>query len=165
MIFLTVGTQLPFERLVKAMDSWCADNPQETVFGQIASVGGDGYKPCNFEWKEFVEPDEFARKYEEADVIVAHAGMGSIISALTDAKKILVMPRRADLNEHRNDHQLATAARFQSRAGIYVIMDETNLAPSLTGLLTEAMPVNAASQFAEASLVAAIRDFIHDKPQ
>ena len=49
---------------------------------------------------------------EPRTAIVAHAGMGTILTALEIGKPLLVMPRRAALGEHRNDHQLATARRF-----------------------------------------------------
>ena len=33
------------------------------------------------------------------------------------------MPRRAELNEHRNDHQMATVRRLKEKAGIGVVYD------------------------------------------
>lgn len=163
MIFLTLGTQLPFDRLVEAMDKWCACNPHCKVFGQIATSDTANYLPKNFEWQDFVEPDEFGSLYETADLIVAHAGMGSIISALTKAKPILIMPRIAKFNEHRNDHQLATASRFKGRDGIWVAQDEKEFSETLSELvrLKEKAAMASASEFAEPCLIAAIRDFIH----
>ena len=37
------------------------------------------------------------------------------------------MPRRADLGEHRNDHQLATVEKLSGRPGILVAADENEL--------------------------------------
>ena len=53
---------------------------------------------------------------DAAAAIVAHAGMGTILTALETGKRLLVMPRRAALGEHRNDHQLATVSRSPSWA-------------------------------------------------
>ena len=163
MIFLTLGTQLPFDRLVRAMDIWCADTPDQTVFGQIATSSSENYLPKNFEWKDFVEPDEFKSLYEEADLIVAHAGMGSIITALTGAKRIMIMPRSAALNEHRNDHQMATANRFKDRENVYVADNEHVFSKLLTELIEVKYVAGytKADEFAEPSLINAIRDFIH----
>ncbi|MCG8094946.1 MAG: glycosyl transferase family 28, partial [Candidatus Thiodiazotropha endolucinida] len=58
---------------------------------------------------------------------VAHAGMGSILSSLSLGKPIIIMPRKASLGEHRNEHQMATAKRFQNRPGVYVAWDEKQL--------------------------------------
>lgn len=163
MIFLTVGTQLPFDRLVRALDNWNTGQAPDRVFGQIADPSDNGYIPKNFYFKDFIDPDEFAQKYEEAKLIVAHAGMGSIISALTHPKPIVIMPRRADLYEHRNDHQLATAQQFASREGIYVAKDEIVLGSLLDELLAkpnEELAGQADAAHAGPELIAAVRSFI-----
>jgi exopolysaccharide biosynthesis glucuronosyltransferase PssE len=162
MIFLTVGTQLPFDRLVKLLDNWNKDQDPNRIFGQIANPGKSGYIPSNFNFKDFIEPDEFAQKYEEAKLIVAHAGMGSIISALTHPKPIVIMPRRADLQEHRNDHQLATAHQFASREGVYVAYDEIMLASLLDELLAKPKGelIGQAKAHAGPELIASVRNFI-----
>ncbi len=165
MIFLTVGTQLPFDRLVKTMDQWCKDNPAEEVFGQIAEPGPNGYKPENFEWQPFIDPTEFVKKYEQAEMIVAHAGMGAIITALTKSKPIIIIPRRAENAEHRNDHQMATANRFKDRANISVAFNENEL-PSLLNCVrqkTNSTTFEKASEFAEDRLILSLRDFIWDQ--
>ena len=73
--------------------------------------------------------------------IVAHAGMGTILTALELGKPLLIMPRRAALGEHRNDHQLATAERFAAVDGVKVAFDETEFALKLDELnLTARQP-------------------------
>ncbi len=72
-------------------------------------------------------PDEFASRVEWADVIVAHAGMGTIISALVAGKPIVVLPRSGGLKETRNDHQVATAERFADREGLKAVRDVADL--------------------------------------
>ncbi|WP_169546212.1 glycosyltransferase [Sneathiella aquimaris] len=163
MIFLTVGTQLPFDRLVRAMDDWAKRNPQQDVFGQIADPGADGYYPQFFEWQKFVEPDEFAIRFGQSKIAVAHAGMGSIISALTNAKPIVIMPRFAKLGEHRNDHQLATAEQFQNRAGVRVAKEESALASAVDALLSLSSDDTGGeevSEFADPKLIDTVRHFI-----
>lgn len=164
MIFLTLGTQLPFDRLVKAVDQWCGENSTVEVFGQIAVEAGEGYIPKNFNWKSFVEPDEFNNAYEKASLVVAHAGMGSIISALMQAKPIIVMPRKANLGEHRNDHQLATAEKFKTRDGVYVADNVSQLGDLLSSM-TGTSDIKMSSQvspFADPSLIETLRAFIRD---
>jgi UDP-N-acetylglucosamine transferase subunit ALG13 len=166
-IFLTVGTQLPFDRLTRAVDDWCAAHPDIPIFGQIADPGEGGYRPQHFEWQAFVEPAEFDRRFEEAPLIIAHAGMGSIITALTLAKPVPIMPRRADLREQRNDHQLATAAQFEHRPGVWVAPDEAAIGPLLDqvldGLRNTSPPgtPGGVSPYASPQLIEAIRSFIH----
>lgn len=158
MIFLSIGTQEPFDRLVRAMDDWCAlPGREQAVFGQIGERHDSGYVPRNFEWVTRLSAVDYADRFAQADVIVSHAGMGSIITALQHSKPIVIMPRWAKLQEHRNDHQLATVRRLGGRPGIYVAEDESQLGPVLDAVLTgiggpQAAPIPALadSQFTDA---------------
>jgi UDP-N-acetylglucosamine transferase subunit ALG13 len=123
-IFVTVGAQMPFDRLVRSVDEWAGSRGRRDVFAQI---GPSSYEPRHIRHSRFIAPLEFRRHVEHADVIVAHAGMGSIISAVELGKPILVMPRRGDLGETRNDHQIATAERFGAMQLVQVATDEQDL--------------------------------------
>ncbi len=160
MIFLTIGTQEPFDRLVRAVDAWAATH-ETPVFGQLGALKPDSHRPAHFPWAQFVHADEYQARLDACDMLVAHAGMGSIISALSWGKPILIMPRRASLGEHRNEHQLATAEKFGARPGVHVAWDEAEVAPLLDRLLA-ARGTGASGLAPEASqeLVAALRAFI-----
>jgi len=131
MIFVTVGEQLPFDRLVRAVDVCAIATGQEI----IAQIGESTLIPDNIEYKKFLNPQEFEECFMNADVIIAHAGMGTIITALELGKPLIVMPRQADLGEHRNDHQFATAKRFLALNYIMVAFTEAELAEKITRLV------------------------------
>ena len=156
MIFVTVGTQLPFDRLVGAVDRWAATRPDAEVFAQ---VGPTALRPAHLAWERFVSPAECRERMRAADAIVAHAGMGTILGALELGTPILVMPRRAALGEHRNDHQLATARRLAEQGAIAVAFDEAGLHARLGGLdrLGAREPIG---RYATAPLLDALRGFI-----
>lgn len=138
MIFLTIGTHEPFDRLVRAMDAWCAT--QETglqVFGQITAPRAGAHQPQHFEWVAKLDPSDYDARVAAADLLVAHAGMGSILTALRHGKPIVVMPRRGHLHETRNDHQFVTAQMLRDRPGIHVAEDETQLGPVLERALSD----------------------------
>lgn len=156
MIFVTVGAQMAFDRMVRAIDRWAGENGRTDVFAQI---GPTDYVPEHIEHVGFLEPPEFARRAGEASVIVAHAGMGSIITALTMGKPILVMPRRGDLRETRNDHQVATARRLSELGKVAVAMDETELMERL-GRLDEITASGAIGPHAQDSLIGAVRGVV-----
>ena len=120
MIFATVGTQLPFDRLVRTLDEWASQNPQVEVFAQI---GRTNYVPRHVRWERAIPANTFRAMMRKCNTVVAHAGMGTIISAIEIGRQVVVMPRRADLNEHRNDHQLATAERLKHISGLEVAPD------------------------------------------
>ena len=119
---------MPFDRMVKAVDDWAGSTGRKDVFAQI---GPTSWRPANIQWKSFLNPDEFREKVRAAGVVVAHAGMGSIITALELGKPILVMPRSGALMETRNDHQLATAKQFLAQGKTAVAFDERELAEKL----------------------------------
>ena len=124
MIFATVGTQLPFDRLIVALDRWAASNPDVEVFAQI---GRGTYLPEHISWSRDLDPQDFRKQIAHCDTVVAHAGMGTIISAIELGKRVIVMPRRASLGEHRNEHQLATASRLEHLNGLEVVQQEQDL--------------------------------------
>lgn len=124
MIFVTVGTLLPFDRLIMSMDDWAARHPEVPVFAQI---GDTTYQPRHMGWVRQVTPADFAANVSEAEIIVAHAGIGSIITAAEIGRPIVLMPRRQSLREHRSEHQLHTVGRLANRDGILVANDETEL--------------------------------------
>lgn len=158
MIFVTVGAQMPFDRLVRTVDEWAGGQPDANVFAQ---VGPGGYQPCNGEWTEFLAPPAFRARVQAASILIAHAGMGSILTALEHGKPLLIMPRRGDLRETRNDHQIATAARFRELGRVAVAMDEHELRGRLQRLDELEAGVQI-SPHASPELLSALRAFIMD---
>ena len=160
MIFLSVGTQEPFDRLAKAVDQWAAAHDQP-VFGQLGAMKPDSYRPAHYEWCEFLSGGAYLEKLKASRLIVAHVGMGSIITALTHGKPLVMLARRASLGEHRNEHQLATAERFRGRPGLHIAADEGDVGARIDRVLGAAagkgggLPPHAAPE-----LLAALRDFI-----
>lgn len=160
MIFVTVGTQLPFDRLITAVDAWAGAAAGRAVFAQI---GPTRLVPRNIQHAQFVSPEECQERMTAAKAIVAHAGMGTILRALEMGKPLLVMPRRVALGEHRNDHQLATAHRFAELGRIKVAFDGAELLlalEELSGVLAPA-PI---SHWAPEELVEGLRAFIAGQP-
>lgn len=157
-IFVTVGAQMPFDRLIAAVDAWAEQNPRHEVRAQI---GRSALTPTHITWSHFCTPAELARAYDDADAIVGHAGTGTIFAALERRKALLVMPRRADLLETRNDHQLATAKRFAELAGVAVAWDEVELAARLA-TARFALPSRMLPERASGPLTRAIATFIDE---
>ncbi len=155
MILLTVGMQLPFDRLVSAVDRIALELDEE-VFGQI---GNGSYVPVNFAYLRAVAPAEFEQKVRDARVMVSHAGIGSLIVAKKYAKPIVFFPRRAALGEHRNNHQLATCSQLEDRVGVYIAYDESELREHLTAkdLLSPRDDMSDQSRFV---LIENIKNFI-----
>lgn len=136
MIFATVGTQAPFERFVKILDEICADVKEEVVCQSI--IKSNSYIPKNIKLIGFVAPDEYDNIFSKARLIVAHAGMGTILESLSHDKPIIIFPRMKCYGEHRNDHQLHTATRMQQMNAVHVAYDKDQLRELI---LTPDLPV------------------------
>lgn len=156
-IFVTIGTQLPFDRLIRIVDE-VAPELNEDVVAQVSQCG---FVPKNIKAVDFIAPDEFNKIFDKASLIVSHAGMGSILSALQKNKPIIIFPRIAALGEHRNEHQLATARKFKEQGSVYVAMDEEELKNLLRkGHLK---PLQRIGNFASTSLIHSIQTFIENR--
>ncbi|UKJ07067.1 PssE/Cps14G family polysaccharide biosynthesis glycosyltransferase [Solitalea lacus] len=157
MIFLTIGTQEPFDRLIKAVDE-IAEIIDRPIIAQVAKTS---YVVKNMQAHEFVSPTEFNSYFNQAKLIISHAGMGTIITALEKEKPIIVLPRIAKLGEHRNDHQLATAKSFDKLKYIHVAYNEHQLKDKLLSLLNEDLkPLHKIGKFASKELLNSIQSFI-----
>ena len=97
MIFATVGTQLPFDRLLSGLDSWAARNPEVPI---LAQTGASERRFGHIRTVSQLSQANFQAQFEKARLIVAHAGMGTILSAAEFGKPVILMPRLAKFNEH-----------------------------------------------------------------
>jgi UDP-N-acetylglucosamine transferase subunit ALG13 len=158
-IFVTVGTQGPFDRLIKAVDYWAGRTGRTDV---MAQVGTSAYTPRHIQHSPFISPTLCGRYMADSQLIVSHAGMGSILSALELGKPILVMPRLASLGEHRSEHQLSTARHFRERGTIYVAMDEHELVSRLEAALTLETPIRIGPH-ASPELISRVRSFVENR--
>ena len=147
---------MAFDRLIKAVDHWAAQTGRSDLFAQI---GPSNFEPRHMEWTKELRPAEFLKRMMDATAIVAHAGMGTILNALELGKPLLVMPRRGDLRETRNDHQIATAKRFEEQGRLAVAYDESALNERLDHL-TLLKPSKPIDHRASPELLERLRNFV-----
>lgn len=115
MIFVAVGTQFPFDRLIRCVDEWAAAHNIEVV----AQIAGGGYLPTHARYERFMTTEDFNQTLQAASVIISHAGMGNIITAIESSKPIIVMNRQYELGEHRNNHQADGLEWMAKLPGVY----------------------------------------------
>lgn len=129
MIFLTVGTQFPFDRLVRAVDEEIGRNSfSEEV---VAQVGETSYRPRNLRAVASMGKQEFDRCFRESCAVIGHAGMGTISMALELEKPLLVLPRRRSFREVVNDHQVAIAHKFEQLGHVLVAYETEDLSDKM----------------------------------
>lgn len=134
-MFVTVGTQFHFDRLVSVALRCAADAKysKEIVVqaGANSQLEGATQNFC-----KFMAINEFERYFKASDVIVSHAGMGNIISCLDNGCTGFFLARNADFGEHRNNHQIDTVRAFRDKfSGLSLYVDEVEFQEKLTAFL------------------------------
>jgi UDP-N-acetylglucosamine transferase subunit ALG13 len=162
MIFSTVGSELPFNRLTQAVDKYAEANPGKEIYAQVGKIEVSDYAPQSLQFSQLLTPSQYADFVNRASVIVAHAGMGSIISSITQKKPVVILPRRGHLQETRNDHQFSTAKQFENREGIFVAWDEEQVAEQIKLALafSEQGSLDSVSNFANPDLLQKLESFL-----
>lgn len=126
MIFVTVGSQLPFPRLVNAVDE-LAPALGDEVFAQTLGSG----TWSRIQTVDVLREEVFEQRFAAARCIIGHAGIGTYLTACRHRKPLILMPRRRMFREHRTDHQMDTAAALAGREGVQIVHDVDELRVAL----------------------------------
>jgi UDP-N-acetylglucosamine transferase subunit ALG13 len=125
MIFVSVGTQkFQFNRLLLAVDSEVT--VLEKMFG-LKVFMQTGYSTCEIQhaqYKRFLSPKEFSNAISNSDLVITHAGVGTIMMALKQSKPVIVAPRLKKYNEHVDDHQVEIAQQLSDKVVDYMPGDD-----------------------------------------
>jgi len=129
MIFVTVGTHYQgFERLIKKMDEIAQKIDEEVVM----QIGSTKYKPKNAKYFTFVNNDEKIMKYfNQARVIICHAGAGTLLNVLTLGKPTIVVPRLKRFGEHIDNQQLELAEILSKQGKVIAVYNVEKLNEAL----------------------------------
>jgi UDP-N-acetylglucosamine transferase subunit ALG13 len=111
-LVLTLGTiKFPFTRLVSRLTQVLSPDVEVLLWQVGGAPSMNGRFPVAFQ----VEPVVLRQALQEADVIVCHGGVGSVLDALDTGRCPIVVPRRHRFGEHVDDHQVALAHELESR--------------------------------------------------
>ena len=97
----------------------------------IVQAGYTKYKSQNMKIVDFVSNDEIEKLEQQADCIITHGGVGSIIGSIERGKKLIDVPRLNQYGEHVNDHQLDIIESFDKLGYIIGITDVSQLEEAL----------------------------------
>lgn len=120
-IFIITGSTYPLDRLIKEIDK--IGNKYE-IFAQI---GKSNYKPKNIKFEKFLEQEIIIKKIKWSDLVIAHAGVGTIIDVLSLNKKLILFPRLKKHKEAIDDHQLEICKAFEKKFGINYTTNEKEI--------------------------------------
>jgi UDP-N-acetylglucosamine transferase subunit ALG13 len=116
-LFVTAGTGLePFDRLIAAVDDaiGCLGTP---VAG-TCQLGSTRHRCRHLANVTFLSRADFNHELDRADVVICHAGVGTIRAAIGHGHRPLVMARTVARGEVVNDHQLEIVAELGARGRI-----------------------------------------------
>ena len=135
MIFVTLGSQkFQFNRLLIELDKLVEE---EKICNDIfAQIGYSDYKPKNYEFKEFLDREQFAEFMDKCDTVITHGGTGAIVGAVKRDKKVIAVPRLAKFGEHVDDHQLQIIDQFTNMNFIVGVKDTNEIYEALELLKT-----------------------------
>lgn len=130
MIFVCVGSRnYQFNRLFVKLDELCEEGLiDEDIFAQI---GVSTYKPKHFAYKDFISPEEFQQKVNEADIVICHGASGSIMQALNAGKKVIAVTRLKKYGEHINDHQIQNNEAFAANKYLLAVYEMDDLGKAI----------------------------------
>lgn len=111
MILVILGTQdKSFCRLLQEVDKIIEKGLiQDKV---IVQAGSTKYQSEHMEIFDLISMKKFNTLISQADLIITHGGVGSIMQGLKKNKKIIAVPRLAKYGEHTNDHQKQIISKF-----------------------------------------------------
>jgi UDP-N-acetylglucosamine transferase subunit ALG13 len=124
MVFVTIGTSEPFDRLLRAL-------PQLDGEELVVQAGESDLRPDGARCISYVPYEELVELIRAARVVVTHAGVGTIMTVLANGKRPVVMPRLARFGEAVDDHQLPLARRLAEDGFVTLAEDEAALADAL----------------------------------
>lgn len=141
--FVTVGTVMPFDRLVKGVESLRKQGllPERV----IAQVGDGGYRPEGWEVHERLPFDEVRAILDKADIVFCHGGTGSLVTGCQAGCRVIAIPRDPERNEHYDNHQEEIVTAFAERGLIQTVRETDDLPAALAAARTTE-PVRATTE-------------------
>lgn len=122
MIFVILGTQnMPFTRLLDAVEKQAKQGIIKDEI--IVQAGVTKYTSSYMKVFDLIPSDEFEDLVNKADLIITHAGVGSILSAITLGKVTIAAARDKKYKEHVNNHQYEILERFMEDGYVLGLTD------------------------------------------
>lgn len=118
--FVSVGNaKQPFPRLLTAVEELARQKalPQPV----IVQSGSTPFSSEVCISIPFLDMKGFAQHIQQAEIVIMHAGAGSVIHACRAGKIPIVMPRQRRFGEHIDDHQIEFARHLEQTAKLIVV--------------------------------------------
>lgn len=117
MILVLLGTQNnSFHRLLEEIEKNIEDGTiKEEV---IVQAGYTKFESKRMKIFSLVPKEELEMLQQQANLIITHGGVGSIITSIRKGKKVIAVPRLHEYGEHVNNHQIEIVENFNEQGYI-----------------------------------------------
>jgi UDP-N-acetylglucosamine transferase subunit ALG13 len=162
-ILVTVGTHhQPFTRLIRALRSLPSDELVVQYGHSPPPAWGSAQQAV-----PFLAYDQLAALMDAADVVVTHAGVGSVLTALRMGHTPIVVPRLARFNEHVDDHQVELTQTLEETGRVIAVWEIDELASSVASVppRTEVRSNGTAERLHAAVRMACLGDLGDQRPE
>jgi len=161
MIFVTVGNHYQgFDRLIKTVDEIAS----HTSYDILIQKGYSSYCPQHARYFDFVPIQEAMQYIQTSELVISHAGIGTIILCKEYGIPLIIFPRRKKYGEHGTDHQVEIAKALEERKDnhLYIVYEEDQLQSRITEVLIKQEKPTPQRNVGKTNLIRTIRAFIED---
>lgn len=131
-IFATVGNATQgFRRFLEAVDALAGESLGGREQVLIQTGHNPDFTPRHCQAIPFLSMNEFQQWMKKADLIICHAGAGTLLYAVQLEKVPVAMPRLVRYNEHVNDHQVQLVEAFAAEGRIVPAYEPGELAAAV----------------------------------
>jgi UDP-N-acetylglucosamine transferase subunit ALG13 len=166
-ILVTVGTMHHrFNRLMDWVESWLRSRPDAA---RVVVQHGTSRLPDGAEGFPMCSRDELLEIIRDSQVVVTQGGPGGIMDARDCGIMPIVVPRRAELDEHVDDHQVRFCG-YMVREGLIQLADtEEQLHARLDAAVADPAALQVAVEAADVEAAVTrtgelIEDLVRRKP-
>jgi len=126
MILVLLGTfQIEFPRPLILIEQLMQENKLKEEI--IVQNGFTNFSSSHLDLRPFMSAEELDKLYQEARIIITHAGTGSLMKGIKMGKKVISVPRLKKYGEHIDNHQLEIHTEFEKLKYIYPWNDGDSL--------------------------------------
>ncbi|MFV0479533.1 MAG: PssE/Cps14G family polysaccharide biosynthesis glycosyltransferase [Anaerorhabdus sp.] len=156
MILVSLGTQdKMFNRLLEEMERLCKE--KIVTDKVIVQSGYTEFSSHEMKIVDYFDQLEFEKLVQEADILITHGGVGTIMKALKYRKKVIGVPRLKEYGEHHNNHQREVLEELEKK-GCLIYAREIQELENAIGLVNQFQPNDYPSNSAD--VIEVIRKFI-----
>ena len=133
LILVLLGTQHnEFTRLLQKIEELidCGMIKEQV----IVQAGFTKYKSEKMKIFDMISKEELEKYMEKANLVITHGGVGSIMMALKNHKKVIAIPRLHEYNEHVNNHQMQIVQKFNEKKYLIGIQNVEDLGEAIKNI-------------------------------